>query len=154
MIPMVDNILLANLLEEIASSPVRRDDGSINLAASFDMAWQKRSSGNAYDSTSGHAFMVGALNKKIIGMNVMAKACAFRVAWDKKHVNCENCETPHNTPNHNCSRNHTGSSKSMELKAGVILLEEIYKRGKVPIYTLIGDDDSTLTANMKHSMKS
>jgi hypothetical protein len=26
-------------------------------------------------------------------------------------------------------------------------------RGKVPIYTLIGDDDSTLTANMKHSMK-
>jgi hypothetical protein len=83
MIPMVDNILIANLLEEIASSLVRRDDGSIDLAASFDMAWQKRSSENAYDSTSGHAFMVGALNKKIIGMIVMAKVCAFCVAWDK-----------------------------------------------------------------------
>jgi hypothetical protein len=41
----------------------------------------------------------------------------------------------------------------MEPKAGVFLLEDIYMRGKVPIYTLIGDDDSTLTANMKHSMK-
>ena len=153
LIPMVDDILLANLLEEIASSPVRRDDGSVDFAASFDMAWQKRSSGNAYDSTSGHAFMVGALNKKIIGMIVMAKVCAFCRAWDKKHVDCENCETPHNTPNHNCSRNHTGSSKSMEPKAGVLLLEEIYMRGKVPIYTLIGDDDSTLTANMRHSWK-
>ena len=38
--------------------------GSIGLTASFNMAWQKRGSGNRYDSISIHAIMIGARTKK------------------------------------------------------------------------------------------
>ena len=36
----------------------------VPLTVSFDMGWQKRSSGNRYDSLSGHAFMIDARRKK------------------------------------------------------------------------------------------
>ena len=36
----------------------------VKLTVSFDMGWQKRSSGNRYDSLSSHALMIGARFKK------------------------------------------------------------------------------------------
>jgi len=38
------------------------------ISASMDMGWHKRSSGMRYDSSSGHAFLVGILTRKPIGM--------------------------------------------------------------------------------------
>jgi hypothetical protein len=55
-------------------------------------------------------------------------------------------------PTHDCSKNHTGSSKSMEAIAGVKLLVEVAANG-TPIARLVGDDDSSLSANMKHSYR-
>jgi hypothetical protein len=59
LMPLTRDIIMANLLEEIALSP-RNPDGTVDLVASYDMGWQKRSSGNSYDSPSGHAFLVGS----------------------------------------------------------------------------------------------
>ena len=42
----------------------------------YDMGWQKRGTGRMYNSNSGHAFMIGAKTKKIIGIAVMSKICA------------------------------------------------------------------------------
>ena len=49
--------------------------GKIGLTVMFDMAWQKRGRGNRYDSISGHAIMIGALTKKVIGILVYAMKC-------------------------------------------------------------------------------
>ena len=38
----------------------------IGLVVSYDMAWQKRASGNSYSSKSGHAFVVGMQTRRII----------------------------------------------------------------------------------------
>ena len=38
------------------------------------MGWQKRSSGRRYDSSSGHAFIIGGRRKEIIGMALYPKA--------------------------------------------------------------------------------
>ena len=39
------------------------------------MGWQKRSSGRRYDSSSGHAFIIGGISKGIIVMVHYYKAC-------------------------------------------------------------------------------
>ena len=37
----------------------------VPLTVSYDMGWNKRSSGNKYDSISGHGFIMGGNTKKI-----------------------------------------------------------------------------------------
>ena len=46
----------------------------VKLTVQYDMGWQKRSSGRRYDSSSGHAFIIGGRKKGIIGMVVYSKA--------------------------------------------------------------------------------
>ena len=41
----------------------------------YDMGWQKRSSGRRYDFSRGHAFIIGERSKGIIGMVLYYKAC-------------------------------------------------------------------------------
>ena len=43
---------------------------SVRIIVLFDMGWNKRSSGTGYASTSGHALLVGAQFKKVIGHQV------------------------------------------------------------------------------------
>ena len=47
----------------------------VGLDVSYDMGWQKRSSGRRYDSTSGHSFLIGLRSQKIIGFIVYSKKC-------------------------------------------------------------------------------
>ena len=48
------------------------------------MGWQKRSSGRRYDSSSGHAFIIGGTYKGVIGMLLYSKACKDYDATDKR----------------------------------------------------------------------
>ena len=57
----------------------------LGLAISFDMGWKKRSSGHKYDSISGHAFIIGAYTRRIIGSVVFSKSCA--VCNQRKKMN-------------------------------------------------------------------
>ena len=53
----------------------------IGLVVSYDMAWQKRASGNSYSSKSGHAFVVGMQTRRIIDCVVFStncKKCEFK----------------------------------------------------------------------------
>lgn len=47
----------------------------VGLVAGFDMGWQKRSSGNTYNSMSDVGFLIGQLSKKIIGVMVYSTRC-------------------------------------------------------------------------------
>ena len=46
------------------------------VAVSFDMGWQKRSSGRTYDSVSGHGMVIGGKTCKIIDGIVLSKRCS------------------------------------------------------------------------------
>ena len=47
----------------------------IGLTVSYDMGWNKRSSGHIYNSLSGHAFIIGAHTRRIIDCVVFSKKC-------------------------------------------------------------------------------
>ena len=49
----------------------------VYLRVTYDMGWSKRSSGTRHDSKTGHAFIVGALAQKLIGMKVLSKEYRF-----------------------------------------------------------------------------
>ena len=46
------------------------------LTVSYDMGWQRRSSGNNYSSLSGHGFLIGAHTRRVIACVVFSKKCA------------------------------------------------------------------------------
>ena len=52
-----------------------KENSPVSITVSFDMGWNKRSSGNRYDSISGHALFIGCLSKKIVAVIVSSKLC-------------------------------------------------------------------------------
>ena len=64
---------------------------------SYDMGWSKRSSGNRYDSSSGHSFMVGCLSDKIIAARVTSKGYRKCSSSEKKGDKITN-------PMHRCQK--------------------------------------------------
>ena len=42
------------------------NNNKVKLTVTYIMVWQKRSSGRRYDSSNGHAFIIGARRKGII----------------------------------------------------------------------------------------
>ena len=62
-----------------ALSDKEKNNNKVELTVTYDMGWQKRSSGRRYDSSSGHAFIIGERSKGIIGVVLYSKACRN---WD------------------------------------------------------------------------
>ena len=85
------------------------------------MGWNKRSSGNRYDSLPGHALMIGCLSKKIVAAITPSKMCRFCNLAE------ENGEEP---PDHICPKNHDGSSKAMEVDTTLHLYRNLYISSK------------------------
>ena len=67
----------------VCSNRQQENNNKVKLTVTYDMDWQKRSSGRRYDSSSGHAFIIGARSKGIIGMVLYSKACWKCDAADK-----------------------------------------------------------------------
>ena len=116
---------------------VKSTDGNNDLAISYDMGWQKR--GNARNSQTG---------QRTAAVRATGKICDF----ETRNTACRICESasksgkrPHT---HNCRKNHTGTSKSVE--AGAVA--EIYERAKacgIRYSTFIGDEHSTTIARVR-----
>ena len=118
-------------------------DEQIGVYGSYDMGWNKRSSGNRYDSLTGHAFLIGCLCKKIIAARIASKKCSTCAI--KR-------EEGEEAPPHLCPLNHEGSSKSMEADSALIVVKEIFRKNnkKIFIKGIVGDDDSSTKAILKH----
>ena len=87
------------------------------LTVSFDMGWQKRSSGNRYDSISGHALKIGVLSDKILTAAVSSKMC----------ITCSKAENiDEEPPDHICPKHYEGSSKAMEVDAVLHLYKSMF----------------------------
>ena len=136
-----DEIVNNNLLAEIAASP-KDEAGKPIITASYDFGWEKRSSGNRYDSLSGRGAVIGAYTRKVLCYVVKAKKCSVCMSAARKNIE---------PPAHYCVKNHEGSSKSMEGAAAVELLSVMAKDKEAPVRIIIGDDDSTFRANIRHS---
>ena len=97
--------------EWLAQDPKMRKKVSIDVA--YDMGWNKRSSGRLL---SGHAFMIGCRTRKIVGLAMKSKACAFCDAHKDVDV----------VPDHDCCRNYENSSKAMEADSALDLGTDIF----------------------------
>ena len=115
----------------------------VGITVSFDMGWNKRSSGNRYHSLSGHALVIGRLSKKIVGAIVSSKTC--RVCSSAE----ENDEEP---SDHVCQKNYDGSSKAMETDTALHLYKELYQNlnNKLYLKSIVADDDSSTASLLKH----
>ena len=109
----------------------------VGLDVAYDMGWQKCSSGRRYDSKSGHAFLIGLITNKIIGVVVFCKDCRKCMEAEKKGVPPE--------PHANCPRNYNNSSKAMESDGAVKLVLQIHNQYNkmVCINHFLGNNDST-----------
>ena len=110
----------------------------------YEMGWQKRSSGRRYDSSSGHAFSVGKRSKGIIGMVPYSKACRKCDAADKRGEEAEE---------HECPKNFEGSSKSMEVSVILKMVEDAFYNRFFIIYVIVSNNESTKRAVLKHPSK-
>ncbi len=120
-----------------ANDPPQISNLKISLAASLDMGWQKRSSGNKYDSKSAHMFLIGLRLGKPIGYMCVSVACRT----------CDNAKKKDREASHHfCGCNYEGSAKSMEPSAARHLIKELCEESKGRLFagTLVGDDDSTM----------
>ena len=60
------------------------------LTIAYDMGWNKRSSGNRYDSVLGHGVVIGVRSKKVLCFKPKSKDCLFCKSWKKKvRVMCQ-----------------------------------------------------------------
>ncbi len=122
------------------------------LTCIIDFAWQRRSCGVAYNSLSGHSFLIGARSKKILDVVVFSKTCrkCKKTSASQAKMDGVSGEIPPSTQ-HRCPCNFKGSSKSMEPIAAVKMIVRLFDTVRAFVSVLIGDDDSTVRAQARHS---
>ena len=111
----IDEEVKLILDDEIKYKQFKAGNLRVRIAVSFDMGWNKRSSGNRYDSLSGHALMIGCLSKNIITSVVSSKMCRLCSPSEEDGVE---------PPAHVCSRYYIRSSKAMEVDVALHLYTE------------------------------
>ena len=122
---------------------------TIAITVSYDMGWQKRATGNIYDSLSGHGFYIGIHTQKIVDYGVMGKRC----------MKCDIAERNGDiVEKHICTANWTGSSGSMEAGLALKMANRIFDNtgGRVHVGAIISDDDTTMRSqlhNIRHGGK-
>ena len=116
---------------------------SVGITVSFDMGWNKRSSGNRYDSLSGHVLMIGCSSKNIVGAIVSSKMCPVSSSTE------EHGEKP---SDHVYPKNYDGSAKTMEVDVALHLYKELYQNSNKKLYlkAIVADDDSSMRSLLKH----
>ena len=137
-----------SLLEQFKSNAL--DKEKVPLTICYDMGWNKRSSGTRYDSVSGHGIMIGGYTKKVIGFKSMSKECSVCSNFEKQKKKDEELVNP---PEHECTKNHDGSSKSMECEAILQLVTEAFIERNFMVGTIVADDDTTMKKTLRHNYK-
>ena len=115
----------------------------LRIAVSYDMGWQKRSTGKIYDSMSGHGFMIGCRTGNIIGFKVKSKTCS--VCSKANFLNIP-------TEEHGCRINYEGSSGGMEAQVALELCTSLHDDSgySVCVHQIVSDDDSTMRSHLQY----
>ena len=128
-------------IEKLAyeNSKTEKDDLT-DIAVSYDMGWQKR--GKGHNSLTGHGVVMGPVTGKVLSFATRCKTCRVCDAGKKMGKTARN---------HDCRKNHNGSSKSMEREVACQLWCSAPDAG-VKYSTYIGDDDSTTLADINNKV--
>ncbi|XP_068739280.1 uncharacterized protein [Montipora capricornis] len=127
------------LRNDLKSCSNCKEDGLVGIAVSYDMGWQKR--GRGHNSSTGHGAAMGLATGKVVGYSTRCKTCRV----------CSHNKFTRKDKRHDCRKNHSGSSKSMERDVACELWSKAPKSGvKFSIY--VGDDDSTTLADIKNKV--
>ena len=116
----------------------------VGLGVSYDMGWQKRSTGMVFDSISGHAFMIECRTGEVI-------------RYDVRQTKCKKCEAQNKTGTspvpHDCMINWEGGSGAIEAATALDLTMAVHDsmEGRVFIETIVSDDDSTMWSHLQHT---
>ena len=113
----------------------------VKLTVSFDRGWNERSSGNRYDSLSGHAFMCGCRSNMIVSTIITTKECRLCSYYEIQGQD---------PPNHDYPRNYTVSSKTIESDTALSLYEIMFYcyNMKIALRSIVSDDYSTMRAHL------
>ena len=104
------------------------------------MGWPTKGSGKSYNSHTGFGHYIGGYSKKVIDTNVMNRLSRI----------CDTAERQNKKARkHECTKNYTGSSKSMEPHVAVQFLLDAPSK-KYCIGLITSDDDSTMKAWCTH----
>ena len=116
----------------------------VGIAVSYDMGWQKRSTGKLYDSLSGHGFIFGVRTGNVIGFQVKSKCCSKCSIANSLNKPAEE---------HDCTINWEGSSGGMEAAVALDLCIQLHDETDYNIFvdTIVSDDDSTMRAHIQHA---
>ncbi|XP_068701266.1 uncharacterized protein [Montipora foliosa] len=127
------------LRNDLKSCSNCKEDGLVGIAVSYDMGWQKR--GRGHNSSTGHGAAMGLATGKVVSYSTRCKTCRV----------CSHNKLTGKDKRHDCRKNHSGSSKSMERDVACELWSKAPKSGvKFSIY--VGDDDSTTLADIKNKI--
>ncbi|XP_074611940.1 uncharacterized protein LOC141866350 [Acropora palmata] len=138
----------------VESNPTETTRNKAEINASFDAGWQKRGSGRAYNSLSGHSTLIGSRTGGVLSYAVRSKSC--RVCDHAKRTNQTGRK-------HQCSQNWTGSAKSMEPSMGVELTRgltgelDLHNKGKgqsikYSVGNIIMDGDTTTISHIHQNV--
>ena len=153
------------LSQEIGLPTLQDISGTIHqgLVCSIDMGWQKRASGNRYDSSSGVSLAIGGLGNKIIGNHVCCSHCRVCDEWARVKEGTASLHSQETVKvrEHRCPKNYSeGSAKGMEAHAAVNIVRNIYHsstrlQGCIPafVHTTVSDDDSSTWSNLQQSLE-
>lgn len=137
--------MLAAANEENELARLRGDTSSIpKIPVEADCCWSKRSYKNQYNALSGVAAIVGHHTGKVLYIGVKNKYCGICSRASKKQVE---------PTVHKCTKNHRGSSSSMEPNILVLVegFKSSVKKRKLIYNTLIADGDASTYKNILES---
>ena len=120
---------------------MRKEIKKIKLAVTYDMGWQKRSSGKIYDSSSSHAFITSGISKGIIVVVLYSKDFWKCDAADKRREESDY---------HECSNNFEGISKSIEAGEIMKMVEDAIHHCCLIIDVIISDEKITMQDVIKN----
>ena len=125
---------LEQILCSSNSSAANNQEGVVDLKASYDIGWQRKGIGRAYNSRSGHRVLIGTESEKIFSYGTQTSYCK----------QCEVNKVTGQVNEHDCRMNWGGSSKAMEsnLSDDMLVADTTESR----ISTIIIDEDSTSMA--------
>ena len=116
------------------------ENGLIGLPVSYDMGWQKR--GKGLNSLTGQGTVMGLSTGNVLLYAARNKAC--RVCSHAKKQNIQPRE-------HDCRKNHAGSSKAMEPSVACQSWNEAPKQS-VKFSTFVGNDNTTTQAHLHQNV--
>ncbi|CAH2083550.1 unnamed protein product [Euphydryas editha] len=123
--------------QEIEAATLRGDVSNSGIAmipVEADACWSKRSYKNNYSALSGVAAIIGEHTGKVLHIGVRNKYCVICARARKKGLPAKA---------HNCTKNHSGSSTSMEQAILVEGFKNSIKDRNLIYKTLIADGDSS-----------